>query len=228
MHQGDPNRLGTVIAPEDLPEPYNTYKVIDVGSTAVILEDPDDANYVYAITRDEAKKSWLVDQWGLGIGSDIESFMPENLHDIEEINGMMAHVIRMPRFFKIDASEERRIMQMIPKLLEGNDLDAQRMRTRTLAMLEHDPKVKKFILSFSHLFDFLKQLGMDYQLDIQPKNIMKDAAGDYVLLDPIMDDKIFTALVGDNARKALAAKTQKDIHNLGENFEYNPLYYNWA
>lgn len=216
----DVNRLGTALSPDDLPEPYNTYPVIDVGSTSVILEDPADPDFVYAITRDQAKLRWLTEQWGIGIGETIDIFKPEKPHIIEDVNNMDAYVIRMPRFIKITPEEERKLMQTLSHVLKGRTEEEQRRTSVMMATVEHDPRVKKFLNSFTHFFDFLPNLNGDYRLDIQPKNIMKSMDGDYVLLDPVMDGALHDALVGQAMRDAVGSEP---------NFsEEDPKGYKWS
>ena len=178
------------------------------GTTSIVYEDPADPEYVFMLTKDSIKNDWLSQQWGLKIGERINILEPSKSHPIKNLRDMDIYVTRVPKLYKISPVEFRKITNILMEY----PIAGRPNRELKLAKLERalrDPRTDAVTLQILRglhtLYYFLSEYTDDmYAMDLHSKNIMKDKNGNYVIVDPVIDQNILDAIRSDVFQKQIA------------------------
>jgi hypothetical protein len=188
-NQVSENRLYSAITLKEIPEKYKSLPVIGRGTTSVVLEKS--PNTVLILTRDAMKRDWLTS--GLDIADWIDSF--DSRHPkYSALSDKPIYVLQMPKLFPLSKENKRKVKKLMDWF---HDMRFSRSHNKqpnindyidALNDLDLDVASKK---TMEQLLDFLSNYYEDqYGWDLGVRNIMQDANGDLVLLDPIVDKEI--------------------------------------
>lgn len=182
------DRIGTALWRNSIPAKYKPFPVIGQGATSVIL-DKGDGN-VLVLTRDEMKKDWLVQDWGLGLGKWVDGFDAYHQKS-REISDMPVYVIQMPKLFPLSLENKRIIKKEIDQYYKVVDFVVnQNQVDKFNKYLEKYPDGL-----FAELVEFLQNYAVNqYGVDFLIRNFMQDKNGKIVLIDPIVSKEIVDAL----------------------------------
>ena len=182
------NRIGTAMWRSSIPPKYKQFKVIGQGATSVVL-DKGDGN-VLMLTRDNVKKDWLVQDWGLGLGNWIDTFDARHQQS-PAISDMPVYVIELPKLQPL-SPQNKQVIRKATKEYEtivgyGND---DRRADKFNDYLEKHPDGL-----FARLLEFLGNYDTSqYGIDFVIRNFMQDQSGNIVLIDPIASKEVTAAL----------------------------------
>lgn len=190
----------------DIPEKFRGLKVLGRGKTSIVLEK--DEKTVIMLTIDSVKKDWLTRNWGIEIGTETDDsfeFYSPRIKDDNQYGTM--HVIELPRLYKPTGAAKKRAQKLL-QTLETLRSSATNWKSFTQAfdkqqfyenvlnagqLKELDPEFVKMAL---HLAEFMLNYGDEHMLDLHMGNVMQDADGNLILLDPLISRKMFNDLLG--------------------------------
>lgn len=182
------NRIGTAIWKNSIPQKYKQYKVIGQGATSVVLDKVD--GNVLMLTRDEVKKDWLVQDWGLALGEWIDTIDINHPHS-RALSEMSVYVIVLPKLFSLSSQNKQSIRKAI-KIYEtvvGYTKDSERLDKFNKYLDAHPEGMFARLIEFLGNYD-TSQYGVDFLM----RNFMQDATGNIVLIDPIASKEVVKAL----------------------------------
>ena len=185
----------SAIYKKDIPKKYSNLPVMGKGMTSLILDAGDD---VIVVTRDQIKKYWLTDPYGLEMGDDLDEYEVAN-HQVSRINGYPVFIIKMPKLkklsrankakvkrerdafneiwnkFETEFKHKARIDKRYNKAFMYNDI----VRAVEGYLIDEDPDNMFLpVLNFASSYE-------NWILDIHNGNFAEDADGKIVLLDPL-------------------------------------------
>lgn len=182
------NRIGTALWKSSVPPKYKQFKVIGQGATSVVL-DKGDGN-VLMLTRDDVKKDWLVQDWGLGLGEWIDTFEASHQQS-RAISEMPVYVIQLPKLHPLSAENKKSIKKSIKdyETVVGYGPEDRRYAKFNDYLERHPDGLFAQLLEFLGNYD-VRQYGIDFLM----RNFMQDQTGAIVLIDPIASKEVTTAL----------------------------------
>lgn len=192
------NRLGAALRKDEIPAPYNTYKIVGLGTTSIVYEDPTDPNSVIVLTKDVMKMEWLARNWGIEIGTQLETLIPKKQHPIRDLSGQDIYVIKCPKLYPLKPSEYRAIASICSEINRTvNSVNTWELETAVEKVISHysGKLPDDFIEGFKQLTFFLTNYDKaQYAADLHSKNLMKTADGKIVLNDPIVAKELVDAI----------------------------------
>jgi hypothetical protein len=186
------NRIGTALWRASIPEPYRKYPFLNQGATSIVLDKGE--GRVLMLTRDDVKKDWLTNTWGLDIGTVVDTFEVTHKQS-RDIGNMSVYVIDLPLLFPMSAANKQIVKKAV---VQYNNIALYKKKRDILnAYLEAHPDT-----IFTQLIEFLTNYDdSQYQADFLMRNFMQDATGKIVLIDPIVSKPLLDALIAIKSRK---------------------------
>jgi hypothetical protein len=187
------NRIFSGVRLDEIPQKYRTLKVLGRGATSIVLEK--DSETVLIFTRDEIKKDWLVQNWGLSIAKYIDSY-DSHKHHIRGFNDLPIHVLEMPKLYPLNSQNRKVVTSLIKEFDSINKQVMYRMspeNARQSILSKYQSIFDKYEDEFKSehqfkvLIDFLMNYdSKQYQWDLGPRNFMQTKDGKLVVLDPVV------------------------------------------
>lgn len=182
-----------------LPEVYRNLPKLGQGLTSIVLDKGDGS--VFMLTRDAIKQEWLTRSWGLEIGDVVDELLNVR-HKKMEIRNMPVYVIELPKLFKLDLNNQRKVRAEIKKWEEV--YAKTRMGPKPNPYLEQLQKdaMQKFIQTYPNsmlvpVFDFMSNYD-GVNLDLAIRNTLQDKDGNIIFIDPLVSKDLIKTMYGWN------------------------------
>ena len=164
--------------------------------TSVVLDNGDGS--VYMFTRDHIKAEWLTRSWGLQIGDHVDVL--EGLpHKNINVRNMDVHVIKLPKLFKLDSKNRKIVSDELKKWNAIYNNGIQYGKRRDIHLIDSSNEFRK-LYPDSILNDML-EFVMNYDkvsVDLALRNVMQDAEGHIILIDPMVSLDLLGFLRGQS------------------------------
>lgn len=200
LHNKLNERQASVLSLASLPEVYRNLPKLGQGLTSIVLDKGD--GKVLMFTRDAIKQEWLTRNWGIEIG-DVVDELHGIRHKKMEIRDMPVYVIELPKLFKLNLENQRKVKAEMKRWEEVYGQTrfklGQAGKYPSLEILQKDA-MNKFCAQypdglFTHIFEFM----MNYDnvgVDIAIRNTMQDKDGNIVFVDPMVSQDLIKTMYG--------------------------------
>lgn len=193
----------------EVPEKYKKYPVMGRGATSIILDAGHD---VLVLTRDELKRSWLTDPFGLNIGEDVEELEVRG-HKNRQLSDIPIYVLRMPKLKKLSPQNKRKLKKSLKEFFEIWDKNYNKYFRQAMQRKIRKHDITQYTASdtlieledrdpHNMFVDFLRwstNYG-NWTLDFHNGNFAENDKGEIVLLDPIVAKSLYDKLYPENLR----------------------------
>lgn len=193
-------RQASVISLASLPEVYKNLPKLGQGLTSIVLDKGD--GKVLMFTRDQIKQEWLTRTWGIEIGDVVEE-----LHGIRhkkmEIRDMPVYVIEMPKLYKLNLENQRKVKAEIKKWErtygEVRYKLGQAGKYPGLEILQQDA-MRTFCSEYpdsllTPIFEFMLNYD-NVAVDLAIRNTMQDKDGNIIFVDPLVSKELISVMYG--------------------------------
>ncbi len=187
-----------IVHKSDIPDEYKHLKVLNknAGATSLVLEK--DKDTVLILTRDSIKREWLV--IGSELGKHVTSLEIHNRR-IRGSEDAPVYIIEMPRLLPLSLTNKRRVaadtkkfnklfhqFYRNSKLTRSQDRKIYTTSDTLEALKKEDPK--------NILIPYLRWVvNYDkYEHDLGTRNFMQTKAGNLVVLDPVVSEKVISMM----------------------------------
>lgn len=194
----------------ELPEVYRSMPIIGRGMTSIVLQDPSDDKKIFLVTKDSTKVDWLLCGFGLALPGTrhVEEF-DSYRHRNYKLRDFTITVISLPRLYPLTQKEKGDCKKWFEKVSTDfyalaykhmrqkiNQDTAYGMAASEMSNLLEDSSEYKECPYRENLIGFF-DFATNYEKwmpDLHCGNILKDAEGRLILLDPVVSKELFDAI----------------------------------
>jgi hypothetical protein len=196
------SRIGNAVQLPEIPAKYKQFKVLNRGTTSVILEM--DADTVLMFTRDVIKVEYLLDH---EMAEFVERYESRR-NTIPGMSDLDITVLKMPKLVKLTLPNVRLVKKAVAEFTTALH---KTFRYGRNAKAEKEAAVNDMLNHFSaqedHMLAPLCRFLMNYDqgqygFDIRLANFMETTDGKIVVLDPIAYRELIDLIEADKKRRA--------------------------
>jgi hypothetical protein len=189
-------RQASVISLANLPDVYKNLPKLGQGLTSIVLDKGD--GKVLMFTRDQVKQEWLTRTWGLELGDVVDE-----LHGIKhkkmEIRDMPVYVIELPKLFKLDLNNQRKVKAEMKKWETVWAETRFKSSANRREYIQHDA-MNAFEEQYPDsmlvpIFDFMRNYD-NVNVDLAVRNTMQDKDGNIIFVDPMVSNELIKTMYG--------------------------------